>query len=415
MKLKSLLRTVSLLFASSFLISVNSNAQDAALVPYIVLASDASVAIDAADLSGFYLIKTADGSYFTPIQARTPGDFAQLCMTKKTWALQLIKVGDYYTINWGDKLANYKHNWNAGFGNVETDPSFTQWAIEVVEGNTVKIKRSTESKYIKAEPNTKEGIVLTKLYSDAGGNDEISKLTLVKVTEKRPAIIPEYRDDIIYAASTLNADNLTGKYVIKTSTGGFLSTEFDSIYSSAIEMGAYAFDFVKQVDGTYTISSGDLQANYLDPVNLGFDAKIDTLNTWKVSVRADGVTFQRATGDLFLTNAVNAHDGGNKLLSNGDGTGDVKFTLLKVNTTSVQKVTEDINSYVYQSGKQLIVANISNLKAIAIYNIAGQKVYEAKVNSSAVNIPVASWNKGIYLVKFTDNIGRHKSVKTIVK
>ena len=413
MKLKSLLRTVSLLFASSFLLIVNSNAQDAP-VPYIALASDPSAAINAADLSGFYLIKTADGSYFTPIQARTPGDFAQLCMTKKTWALQLIKVGDYYTINWGDKLANYQHNWNSGFGNVVTDPSFTQWAIEVVEGNTVKIKRSTESKYIKAEPNTKEGIILTKLYSDASGNDEISKLTLVKVTEKRPAIIPEYRDDIIYAASTLNADNLTGKYVIKTSTGGFLSTEFDSIYSSAIEMGAYAFDFAKQADGTYTISSGDLQANYLDPVNLGFDAKIDTLNTWKVSVLADGVTIQRATGDLFLTNAVNAHDGGNKLLSNGDGTGDVKFNLLKVNTTSVQKVTEDINSYVYQSGKQLIAANISNLKAITIFNIAGQKIYNANVNSNTVVIPVGNWNKGIYMVTFTDNNGRHKSVKTIV-
>ncbi|HZL11869.1 MAG TPA: hypothetical protein VFC65_17950 [Prolixibacteraceae bacterium] len=212
----------------------------------LALASDSAAAIDPSDLSGFYLSQAFDGSYFIPFQAHTSGDFAQLCMTKANWALQLIKVGDYYTINWGEEMANYQHNWNSCFGNSLSDPSFTQWAIEFVEGNVVKIKRSTEEKYIKAEPNNKFGIILTKLYSDANGTGDNSKITLVKVTDKRPAIIPEYNDAIIVEATTsLNAENLTGKYVVKTSTDTYLSTEIDSIFSSSIGEVAYAFDFVK--------------------------------------------------------------------------------------------------------------------------------------------------------------------------
>ncbi|HZL11870.1 MAG TPA: hypothetical protein VFC65_17955 [Prolixibacteraceae bacterium] len=111
----------------------------------------------------------------------------------------------------------------------------------------------------------------------------------------------------------------------------------------------------------------------MDPTNLSFNAKLDTLNSWEVTVLGNGaVTIQRASDDLFLTNEVNEHDGGYKFVSDEDGTGNVNFTLLKAVTTSAKTETNDVKSYVYQLDSKLVFANASNLKTICVYNLTGQ-------------------------------------------
>ena len=54
-----------------------------------------------------------------------------------------------------------------------------------------------------------------------------------------------------------------------------------------------------------------------------------------------------------------------------------------------------------------------NVVSVEIYNLVGQKVYEAQ--GKTINVDAADWDKGIYLVKVSDQNGAVETRKLMVK
>ena len=82
------------------------------------------------------------------------------------------------------------------------------------------------------------------------------------------------------------------------------------------------------------------------------------------------------------------------------------------NLVSVTEIFHETKLYPNPTSGLFTVEGNSNAK-VEIYNLVGQKVYEAE--GTMVNINATNWNKGIYLVSITDNNGAIETKKLVVK
>lgn len=404
--------SAALLFAGCFLLCANVSAQSIE----IALTTE-DVAFDPAtttDLSGSYAIKTVTDEYLTTdagiesLSSSSNGDVKYVINFEKT-------DNGTYLIKAGDMKANHTSGWNIVFDNTTTEN--LEWIINLTGTNTVTIQKNANS-HTKLEFARGRN----RFYSDAGLDKETT-FTLEKVLTKETVNRPAAKTYITETANLVNGADLSGKYLIYNATGGYMTAntsdrtaEYYSLLSGINP--EYAFDLTKQDDDSYTISNGDFQL--VSPDDGGFacisyEYKPTNFNTWTIGVvDATTVTIQSKNNvDKFLKNELNGDLF--KYKTNGALTDNVNFTLLKVPSSTTSIKSENCKSRVFVSGAKLFVTNSSNIKAIAIYTIFGQKIYESSVNSSDLSIPVSNWSKGVYLVKMTDNTGEVKSFKTSVK
>jgi len=404
--------SAALLLAGCFLLCANVRAQtiEIALTTEDVTFDPGTTT----DLSGSYAIKTAADEYLTT-DAGCESLFASTNLDVK-YVINFTKQDDgTYIISAGDLKANHTSGWNIVFDNTST--ANLDWIINLTGTNTVTIQKNAGS-HIKMEFARGRN----RFYSDAGLDNETT-FTLERVLTKETVNLPAASNYITETATLAEGADLSGKYVIYNATGGYMTAntsdrtvEYYSLLSSVDP--EYAFDLTKQDDESYTISNGDfllVSPNDGDAANVSFEYKPTTFNTWTIGVvDATTVTFQsKYNVDKFLKNELNG--GLFKFKSNGAITDNVNYTLLKVPSTATSTLSENSKNNIFKSGDKLVVTNASTIKTIAIYNIYGQKVYGATVNSSELSIPVSNWSKGIYLVKLIDGNGEFKSIKTSVK
>ena len=79
---------------------------------------------------------------------------------------------------------------------------------------------------------------------------------------------------------------------------------------------------------------------------------------------------------------------------------------------SVTEVTAETKLYPNPTTGQFTVEG-ANLNKVEVYNLVGQKVYEAQ--GKVIDIDAAQWNKGIYLVKITHQNNAVETKKLMVK
>jgi hypothetical protein len=401
------LKSAFLLACTSFL-GTQANAQ----APQIPLKLE-DVNLNAADLTGTYAIQTPDGMNMSPFVSQH-GDSALICFSSASWAMDIVKAseGTYY-IQWGDKKANFAHNWNMRFGNEDT-PN-VEWIIDVLDKDTVTIQRSSDLKYVKAEDNGNPS--LRKLYTDAGS--VVTKFILKKVTEKKAAVFPE-AGNFTYSRKPLNSANLSGKYLIQNAAGVFMTpnTTIDGDASViASEDPAYAFDFTKQDDGTYTITNGDLQANFVHPWLLHFDV-LPEYNTWTVTVvEGDSVTIQRSSDGGYLKNEINpAGSTTYKYYTDANEQASIRYALLSVNqeTGLSRKNLAGVQLTNNPATGELKISHAMEVRTVCIYNLQGQKVFSSAANSEEISISARDWSKGFYLVELTNAKGETKMQKILI-
>jgi hypothetical protein len=405
-------RIFALLFAGSILMSSNSLAQT---IDIALTTGDAGlISGTTTDLSGSYAIQMTSGAYMTS-DAGCESLMGSSNLDVK-YSIDFVKLSDgKYSILSGAQKANFATNgWNIVFDNIATTNN--EWDITLTADNTVTINKAGKfTKYEFARGRD-------RLYSD-GGADVETTFMLEKVLTKKTVNLPVAGTFAPQAVTLTAGADLSGRYVIYNATGGYMTPNVSaradggtySLLSSVDPQ--YAFDLTKQSDGTYLISNGDFQLvspdnERSDGGGVSFEYLPTTFNSWNINVvDASTVTIQSfdAPSDKYLTNVM---DGSYKLKSNGIATDNINFSLLKVQTTAVQTVSENIKSTVFQSAGQLMVTKTENVKTIAIFNINGQKVYGSAINSGEVSIPVKNWSKGVYLLRLTDNEGGCRNIKT---
>jgi len=332
------LRKITILMVLSFLIVLNLTAQ----VPQVPLTIEDAV-LTPSDLTGTYVIQTFEGICMSPFVG-VWGDNAVIGFTGTNFAMDIVKASETtYYIQYGDKKINYSHEWDLKCDNTSADK--IEWQINVISGDTVSLQRKGENKYIKYQITGDPS--LTRFYSDAG---DPTKLLMRKVTSKRPVNIPE-ASKYNWVANALNAQDLSGKYLIQNSTKDFMTTDAatdNDISIVASSDSAFALDLVKQVDGTYIISSGDLMANNLHSWLLRFDVFTTACNTWNINIiQGNQVTIQRARDGQFLKNQQNPDVSGiYKYYTNGGNDNDVNYYLQTVTGIVTDKIvlTNGINT-----------------------------------------------------------------------
>ena len=322
----------------SFLVVMNLTAQ----VPQVPLTIE-DAALTPSDLTGTYVIQTFDGICMSPFVG-VWDDNTVIGFTGTNFAMDIVKASETtYYIQYGDKKINYLPEWDLKCDNTSTDK--IEWQINVINGDTVSLQRKGENKYIKYQNSGNP--TLTRFYSDAGNP---TKLLMRKVTSKRPVNIPE-ASKYNWVANELNEQDLSGKYLIQNSTKDFMTTDAatdNDISIVASSDSAFALDLVKQVDGTYIISSGDLMANNLHSWLLRFDVLTTASNTWNINViQGNQVTIQRARDGKFLKNQQNP-DGSTiyKYYTDGGNENDVNYYLQTVTGLVTDKIafTNGINT-----------------------------------------------------------------------
>lgn len=227
----------------------------------------------------------------------------------------------------------------------------------------------------------------------------------------------------------LNASDLTGKYVIKTTNNLYMSpivasdNDDPTIYATKDITSCYAFDIAKDVDGYYTIQSGDHFLVWDHDWLIG----VKPLNqaehkAWKINVlENDVVTFERASAPgKYIKYEVNGNLGLYKFYSDAGADREIKFTLLKISTTGTQELNITEQKYVKVFPKPtsdyLNISNMSDVSVLSAYNMSGKQVAGIK-NSNKPNlyISVANWGKGIYVLKMSDSKGYISTSKFEVK
>ena len=79
---------------------------------------------------------------------------------------------------------------------------------------------------------------------------------------------------------------------------------------------------------------------------------------------------------------------------------------------SVTEVTAETKLYPNPTTGQFTVEG-ANIDKVEVFNLVGQKVYEAQ--GKVIDIDAAQWNKGIYLVKITNQNNAIETKKLVVK
>ena len=81
--------------------------------------------------------------------------------------------------------------------------------------------------------------------------------------------------------------------------------------------------------------------------------------------------------------------------------------------TAVAESKEDVYSiYPNPTDGNFTVAG-ADMTRIEVYNLVGQKVYEAQ--GKTVTVDASNWNKGIYMINIIDQNGSIKTQKLMVK
>jgi len=89
------------------------------------------------------------------------------------------------------------------------------------------------------------------------------------------------------------------------------------------------------------------------------------------------------------------------------------LTFMKKDGSSINDTDQDnVNVYPTVFNEVLNVEAGNDIESIAVYNINGQKVYEAKVNDTNVTIPSTGWSSGVYFVNVKGNTINY-SVKVV--
>ncbi len=93
--------------------------------------------------------------------------------------------------------------------------------------------------------------------------------------------------------------------------------------------------------------------------------------------------------------------------------GDVTF-IVKVDgeLLSVSELSTETKIYPNPTTGNFTVEGL-NVAKVEVYNLVGQKVYEAQGKS--ISIDANNWNKGIYMVNVTDENGVVETQKLLVK
>jgi hypothetical protein len=84
------------------------------------------------------------------------------------------------------------------------------------------------------------------------------------------------------------------------------------------------------------------------------------------------------------------------------------------NVTSNRAVEASLPDVYPNPTKETVTVKNASGKAVSIFNSSGIKVFEKEVQSDEEQISVASWQKGIYFVRISDNdkvVGAVKLIK----
>lgn len=93
--------------------------------------------------------------------------------------------------------------------------------------------------------------------------------------------------------------------------------------------------------------------------------------------------------------------------------GSVEFLIeIDENLLSVTEITAETKLYPNPTSGSFVVEG-SNMTGVEVYNLVGQKVFEAQ--GKMVNIDAANWEKGLYLVNIIDQNGSVETRKLMVK
>ncbi|MEP4534285.1 MAG: T9SS type A sorting domain-containing protein [Cyclobacteriaceae bacterium] len=244
--------------------------------------------LNSADLTGSYVLKTSADTYMFA----TGADAYLSTSALPTFQLDLsiVPASDpvLYYVKWGEQYLQHSHGWDPFFSATSSNNT---WQIDVnTVDNTIVLRRGADnSKYLKFENGS--------FYSDGGsGNDVNYELWTVTGTESS-LITPEPElQALVNDALVLNETDLSGQYAIEynaTTYMGFNSTSLVAATSTPM----YAFDLVKNEDGSYQINGGDWGAVYTHNWELQFGLQPEASNSWLIAVvEGDWVTIQRNDG-----------------------------------------------------------------------------------------------------------------------
>lgn len=229
-------------------------------------------------------------------------------------------------------------------------------------------------------------------------------------------------------AVTLNADDLSGKYVIQCGSEElYMSTLIDQtdmknetdksdsvIHATDDLTDCYAFDIVKNSDGSYKVLSGTYEmvwgltngwfVEFVEPETGGNP-------TWKINLQADNtVTFERFTeAGKFIKHEVNGINLGlTKFYSDANADhADIYFNLLKVGggPAAVKIASENaLNVFPNPVSDVLNISNIPANSELTLINVLGQVVYTQQAETTTLKLSVENLEEGIYFVKSNNQL-----------
>ena len=95
--------------------------------------------------------------------------------------------------------------------------------------------------------------------------------------------------------------------------------------------------------------------------------------------------------------------------------GALRFTSTVITGINTSKSpVSAIKAYPVPFDNQLTISNLTSQSTISLYTVIGSKIYEAKTNSSQININTSGYNPGIYILSVSDN-GVVKGTFKVVK
>ena len=338
------------------------------------------------DFTGEYIIMTSDTNYVLGIGK--PTMTSSIPMAKVTVS-KSIDNPNYYNLRWGNKIMSYDHKWDLEF--IENATTSINWEIVLQEGtdNVVMFKRAGDEKAIKYEGGV--------LYSDSNpesDKDMVFSLMAVK-SMVRPVVTPD-SSLISFSDATLDPQDLSGNYVIETSTGAFMA-----LHQSSKSTAQYAFKFTKE-DEFYAITCGDWNMSYFHSWNLTFMPLADKNYLWNIVIAGEGtdqmVSFQRANN---LEKYIK-YEGVN-FYSDGNSGHDILFKLHKANVgTMLKKVSKNNLKMYYAQNGSLILASDVELKNVRIFSLSGALILNQNVDGKNQVVNASILKSGVYIVQVRD-------------
>lgn len=345
---------------------------------------------------GLVLKSTDQGKSWQKIYQDSTKEFASLHFTDESTGYAVSINSIYKTLNGGllwtevyrDTLEYFKevnffnstHGYiGSEFGIYKTTNAGLSWEKYLTNQPTVSISLPSDSiAYFAGSPDQSGHLIKT---SNAGVTYDKYALPFQSIKEK----IQFLNDSVGYVCGWYSG------YVAKTINGG---KNWQSINSSC-ECQCWELHFIDETFGYY-IDNGGGRYKIFYTKDGGF--------TWELQLEVVENDYLNELIFLDKTTAIAVGDNGKIYRTENGGVG-----ISETDNIQIQNVYPNPTN-------EFVIINLTNPigQKLEVFNLYGQSVLEVRPSSSKLKIDFSQFDKGIYLLSFTDANGQ-KATKKIVK